>query len=471
MPPHSPQLMIAPYPEDLAFRHARARAVILGIAGGIGMIAAYLWSGGDWDGELRILAWLMLMLGLAWPQVDNDNGLSFAALIYGLWSALAIIHTNFVAPHEWDFMCVYLDGRTLALGLDPYQPGDYALALPQIEMPMQPSAVFKEEILDVGFKYLPFSMLLYAPLGWFSFEVSHTLWVLVNWAAAIYAGYLLYRMSDWQQVGRLTPWLIAALCLLWPASKPAIHFENSHGLMWLAVMLIWRDRQHPRAALWLTLSLLLKPFFVLMFGYFVLRGRWRTVGWALLGTSLLGGLAWLCFGSEPFWSFLFDNPNQRVPTFQYTSRVNHSLLSNLVRWTDFDFSQGHSPLHMPLFWLVGGSLGLLSVIQAMRLPAQREEWAMALLLATAVIVYPGALKPYSLLLLPVLLLIWREGTVLLERHWWIGGLLLGLSMVVMVRYAFWTNVLLWLLALLVPMLLRHKLTHQRTRRNVSRIDG
>jgi hypothetical protein len=463
--------MIASVPKDLAFRPASYRSALISSLGGAGCIALYLWSGGAWDGELRIVAWCLLMVGLLSPKLDQDLGLSFIALTYGLWSALAIIHTNFVVPHEWDFTCVYIDARTLALGLNPYQPADYALALPHIEMPLVPSPVFHEEILEVGFKYLPFSMLLYAPLGWLSYETAHALWVMVNWAAAIYAGYLLYRMSNFQQAGNLAPWLIAALCLLWPASKPAIHFENSHGLMWLAVMLIWRDRQHTRAALWLTLSLLLKPFFVLMVGYFVLRGKWRILAWALLGTICLGAGTWLSFGSEPILSFLFDNPNQRVPDFQYTMLVNHSLLSNLVRWTDFDFSQPHSPLHMPLFWVVGGSLGLIAVVQAIRLPQAQEEWAMALLVATAVIMYPGSLKPYSLMLLPVLLLVWREGTVSLGQYWWIGTLLIGLSMVIMVRYAFWTNVLLWLAALYFPLLMGHKLTRPNIRSNILCLTG
>jgi hypothetical protein len=371
--------------------------------------------------------------------------------MYGVWSAAAIILINFISPHEWDFLCVYLDARTLVLGFNPYDPAGYAAALPYIQAPIAPSAVFAEEILEVGFKYLPPSMLLYAPLGWLSFEAAHVVWVLLNWGAAIYAGYLLYRMSGWSTQGPWMPWLLVALCLLWTASKPSIHFENSHGLMWLMVMLIWRDRQHRRAALWLTFGMMLKPFYVLMFGYFVLRRHWQTVGLALIGVAATWGLAWLCFGPEPMNAFFFDNPNQRVPTFQFTTLVNHSLLSNLVRWTDFDFTQDHSPLHMPLFWGIGGFIGVLSVAVATLLPRKREVWSMALLLAVAVILYPGSLKPYSLLLLPVFLLLWREAVPLLGRRADWAALGLGLSMGLMVRYAFWTNVILWLATLVTAM--------------------
>lgn len=449
--------MISPFPQNATLRRASSYAWFSGLLLGGLLIGAYFWSGGLWDGRLRILAWLMLLSALTLSRAELRHTLGVAALAYGVWSAVGIIHTNFTVPHEWDFLCVYLDARTLALGLDPYQPAGYAAALPQLEMPLAPSAVFGAEILEVGFKYLPPSMLLYAPLGWLSYEEAHLLWVLLNWAAAGYAGYLLYRMSGWGKQAQVGPVLLAALCLLWPASKPAIHFENSHGLMWLVVMLLWRDRHHPRAALWLALGPMLKPFYLLMFGYFVLRGRWRTVGLGLLGMALTWGLAWLSFGPEPIHSFFFDNPNQRVPDFQFTTLVNHSLLSNLVRWTAFDFGQGHSPLEMPLFWGIGGTMGLLSVGLAVWLPQQHEEWAMALLLAVAVIVYPGSLKPYSLLLLSVFLLLWRDALPQVGPYQLLGALALGLSMGLMVRYAFWANVILWVSVVVAAWANGHKL--------------
>ena len=105
-------------------------------------------------------------------------------------------------------------------------------------------------------------------------------------------------------------------------------------------------------------------------------------------------------------SFLRENPSARVPPYIYGEPMNQSLLGTLLR-----FSTGTldgSLLQQPLY--IG--LALLIVVASAwivhRLGEDRLGRGELATLLVALLLYPGTLAHYSLLLLAPLLALWRS---------------------------------------------------------------
>jgi len=416
------------------------RNLLIGFALAIPLVGLCAFTEGEKDGLLRAATWILMVIALSLPEGRWRNILGFTALTYGVWSVFMIVRTNFLFLHEWDFYCIYLDSKAASMGLNPIRPENYPAALAAMDAPIAHSDVFREEILDVGMKYFPSALWSFAPFGFLSYQQAHVAWVLLNWAAFLGGMKLLHQQLAQDLQPKLTLPLLVGLVLLWPATKPVVHFENSHMLCFLMVMLLWRDRDKPIGALWIVMGSVCKPFFLLLTGYFVVRRNWKAVGLTLAGIALSWAMVIPIWGIEPIQDFFFNNPNGRVPSFQFTSKINHSLLSVLVRAVEFDFSQGYLPTRMPIFLATGGLISMLTVGVCWLTPQAKSEWHLAAILGLAVLMYPGSLKPYSLFLLPLFLLHWKSPFLRMTSIW---ILLSGFVMFFMIRYAFWTNLWLW----------------------------
>ena len=206
------------------------KEVLIGLVLGLPLIAIYVQSEGERDGLLRGASWLLMVVALALPQGRWQQILGMTALTYGIWSAAMIVRTNFLFPHEWDFYCIYLESKVAWLGLNPFNPDNYAAGLAVMDAPIQHSDIFAEEILEVGMKYFPSALLAFSPLGALSYQTAHVVWVLLNWIAFIAGIKVLYDYMKEKGIPTISFPLLVGLVLLWPASKPTIHFENSHML-------------------------------------------------------------------------------------------------------------------------------------------------------------------------------------------------------------------------------------------------
>jgi hypothetical protein len=340
-------------------------------------------------------------LGNNWRNVLV--GLVLAVLVVVGLQGLKIMRGNIIQPPEWDFLVFWLDGHVAAHGLNFYDPLNYQ----QLAKPLNLSREFTQEIVDVGFKYPPMTMLLFLPLGWFDPQFALMLWYLINTIVLIGDIFLLWRIFLGRSELIGLAW-IAALVLLCAATLSTIAYAQTNGIVLLLLLLFWRDRRMLRGGIWLAIGLCVKPIVAFVLLYLLLRRRWRLLGSTLGMLAAIALLTLLVFGPSTFLSYLTTNPAaKKVPYALYVESVNQSLLATVLRATGDSFS-GASPITQPVFVVLALVLAVITSVLIYRLPANADDWALAFTIPLALLLYPAALVHYSLLLLLPLLLLWRE---------------------------------------------------------------
>ncbi|MBE7559354.1 hypothetical protein HS125_10540 [bacterium] len=178
-----------------------------------------------------------------------------------------------------------------------------------------------------------------------------------------------------------------------------LYFEQTSLMLLLPCLLFRRDGGRDRAGV---------------------RRRWRCIGQAagrvpvvvsrpeaaMAGAgsghahlALLCGVVAILCGPATVVSFFSPGRYTHVPDWQYSEYVNQSLLAEIIRLTGP--SPWGGPATHPLFLVLGGLLFAVGAWAMARLPAERESLAQSLLLPLALLLYPGTLNHYSVLLLPV----------------------------------------------------------------------
>lgn len=357
------------------------RAAAVGIALGVGMVAL-LWAGARRPGPARrifpLLAVALALAGLAWNAKT--------------------LYDNFAHPKAWDFLAYYMDGKLAVARQNFYDPANYRALAPQLQLPYEIDQEFREVKLGVGFHYAPPTILLHYPLGFFEYETAHALWVVFSVVVLVADGALLYLMflrgRGWEGMAAA-----GALFLLFPAVRYTLYFEQTSLMLLLPCLLFRRDGGRDRAGVWAALAVSVKPLGAFLWLYLVLRRQWRALGAAALTFALLCGVVAVLCGPATVVSFFSPERYTHVPDWQYSEYVNQSLLAEVIRLTGP--SPWGGPATHPLFLVLGGLLFAVGAWAMARLPAGRESLAQSLLLPLALLLYPGTLNHYSVLLLPV----------------------------------------------------------------------
>jgi hypothetical protein len=194
-----------------------------------------------------------------------------------------------------------------------------------------------------------------------------------------------------------------------------IQYAQTNFLALLLLLLFWRNHMRSRGGVWLALGILAKPFLAVFLLYLVLRKHWRVIisTFVTLLVALL--LALVVFGPDTILYFT-ENPNARVPDFQYTEWTNQSLLASILRLTEYDFSD-KSPLTHPIFITLTLVLTGITSWLVYRLDAFYIDWILALILLLSLLIYPASLMFYSVLLIIPILLFWTHRQQLVGGIW------------------------------------------------------
>jgi hypothetical protein len=137
--------------------------------------------------------------------------------------------------------------------------------------------------------------------------------------------------------------------------------------------------------------------------------------------------------------------------------VNQSLHSTIVRMLGVPDTH-NSPLDVPLTLVLSGALVLVALWIAWRARGSALPWGLAHLLLVNLLVYPGSLQHYHLLLLVPMLLAWSErdrlpggtrGTIALITVTW------ALCLVPTGAAVFWAYVVWWVVTLRQSLRLQH----------------
>ena len=352
---------------------------------------------------------------------------------------------NWRTPHTWDFLAFYVDGAVGASGLNFYDPRSYQLIFPQLQTPVTPDVGFVEEVVDVGFKYPPVTMLLLAPLGYLDFHSAHAVWLgfvaLTTVAAGLAVSALLPREAPLS--ARLLCSAAAVLAL--PATASNAFFEQTNCLLLALAAGACAAGAAGRAGVWSALAMCVKPVMAVAGIHLVCRRYWRAT--VIAGACLLvAGLVTLAtFGPATTFDYLRANPISNVPPWQYTGWINQSLLATLLRLFDPEGQARGAELMYPPFLIVAGLIGAVSVYAAARLPQRDADLSLGVLLCAGLLLYPGTLVPYStLLLVPLASFSARRASV------WRGDVMLpigiGLTYLLLAYVAFAANALVWAVA-------------------------
>ncbi len=329
-------------------------------------------------------------------------------VIFALWILYTIV-TLIARPPEWDFKLYWTYGRASASGLNPYVQDN----LLRLAAPLNLSDLALAELF---FFQTPPSLFLYTPLGWFDIHTAFALWSLAQCAVLAAVIFLLWKLllADGGRDGLL---LTAALTLLAFATLFTLRLGQVNYVLMLFLLLFWRDRQRPRAGLWLALAVFVKPVAVFFFLYLFARRHWRAMT-ASIATMAVASLATiLVYGPEMFFGYFVSNPIANdMPSYLYTELVNQSLLAAILRVTQFDLSTG-SPLIHPLFLVLAAVLTVVTGWLAYRMSEQDEQWALALTVFFALLVFPKTLYHYGFITLAPVLLLWSRRHLLPDSPW------------------------------------------------------
>jgi hypothetical protein len=111
-------------------------------------------------------------------------------------------------------------------------------------------------------------------------------------------------------------------------------------------------------------------------------------------------------GPAAFATYFRSNPAGREPAFAFVEVVNQSLLAVMLRLRGA-LPDHVSALHEPRYLLAAGILTVATLVLCAR-PNAPADAAFAASLLLGLIVYPGALSSYGVVLVVPLLVLWRH---------------------------------------------------------------
>jgi hypothetical protein len=344
---------------------------------------------------------LLLLLWSTGGSLRRSPGPAAAVL---LWYGFGMLHAaagNVHAPREWDYACFWLYGHIAAAHQNIYDPAVFA----HFAMPFTPSDEFRAAVLNVGFPYPPPTIGLFLPLGFIdNVKTGLALWYGVQFAALGGAAWVLAR-TFMPADGWRSALLVLALITALPASLMTVNNAQTNFLLLLLVALALRDRGTSVGAIWEMLAVWVKPYAAALLLLDAVRLHWRRLLVAVATAAVSFGAAALVLGPATLAGYVSSNPAAREPAFAFTEIFNQSLLAIVLRMQAAlppHISALHEPLYLALALLLAG----LTVALCARTSA-RSEAAFALTLLLGLIVYPGALSSYGVVLVVPYLVLWR----------------------------------------------------------------
>lgn len=376
-----------------------------------GVMFALEWFVGRWWSflVLPLLVPTLLLGGERRRAVDPRmraacEGLVAAVILVFGAAAAQIMLLNIGHPPEWDFPVFWLNARVALQGLNFYEP-DHVLRVADA------TSAFSDSFMSqLPFKYPPPTMLLLLPFGAFPMKTGLAVWYVVQIIALALDVMLLRRLFS-NAAGWFGLSLTAALVLVHRPVLVTFTVAQTNFIVLLMVLLYWRDHATARSGVWLALGALVKPLVVLVLLHPLARRRWRTLAAATVTLAAASALSVLVFGPRTFTAYFTRDPTLGAPSLLYTEPVNQSLLAVVLRlsgWT----ATGTAPIFHPIFIASGLVLAAITFGLVSRTDgssdASSDDWGIALTIALSLLLYPGTLLHYGVLLIAPMLLIWER---------------------------------------------------------------
>jgi glycosyl transferase family 87 len=386
--------------------------------------------GGEWWASGLAVAALMIALHAVDAARPATRAFAWVAAVGGAVAIIAAFGPNLVMtavngvlePPQWDFQVFWIYGRVATEGLDFYQfERAHELARTLFASP-------DDFFLELFFWYPPPTMLMILPFALFEIHAAAAIWYACLGLAFLGSAFLLGRLflGSHRWLGFAAA--LAMIMALNPTRLTVLAAQTNFVAL-LLTLLVFADRSRARSGVWVVLGATVKPAVAAMGLAFALRRRWNVVA-AAVGTGItLVVASGVLFGVRTWVTYLTDNPAARhAPDFLWDQGVNQSLLAGVLRW--MGSGGGGVPLANPLFLALASLIVVLScVVMAVR-GVTSEEHALALAVPLGLIVYPGTLSHYMVLLVVPLGYLWTQRARLRAGPIWIAGLI-GLTVLLL----------------------------------------
>ena len=202
--------------------------------------------------------------------------------------ALASIVAKLPArANQVDFSHYYTSALLLREGVNPYR----------VDLTAKASALGLNVSINPRATYPPTFILCFEPLTLMSLAHAYWTWIALNaFAMAVALALLLGPRSHLEVTTALS---LAGFTILFPAFGDNFEYAQSQAIVLLLLAVAMRSLESGKdraAGAALAIASLLRIFPVIMFGYLVMRRRWRALGFALACLAIGAAITIGCVG-------------------------------------------------------------------------------------------------------------------------------------------------------------------------------
>lgn len=355
----------------------------------------------------EVVVLLLFCFSLYLIRIDKMKSIGFGILC-AVASIIVLnkiypIYKSFFSIKEWDFLAFYLYGKLGAAGVDFYDPANIAKIFSTMKLPFEVSESFFKGVIQVGFIYPPVSMLIFAPIGYLNIETANISWKIFELSFLIMDIILLVKIfsvvgSQWINI-----LVIFIITLVFPGTTTTILFNQTNFVLLFFMLLIYKDPENWKSGVYLILAVLIKPVAAVWFLYYIINKKWAPMAAASLSGVLLILLSVVLFGYDNYISFFSSPPTVRLPETQYMETINQSLFATITRiGLRHDISSLFS--HRTLITIIlSVLLMVVTCIVSRNLAKSSQRLSFLIFIPFSLLIYPGFLSHYTVLLIPVLI--------------------------------------------------------------------
>jgi hypothetical protein len=317
----------------------------------------------------------------------------FFILIFVLYRFYSTVNSRINNFFVWDFTAWFLWGKVAAQGLNFYLPESSQIVYNTLNLPAANFEEFVDAIVNVGFLYPPPTMLYFIALGFMPFDLALKLWtsfILIFLFACIYLIYIEFFRKD-----RLNGFmLVSILVLIFPMVNFTIVCSQTNFILLFYLLLIRKYADHKFAGVLLALAFFTKPFMLIFGFYFLLSKNRKAIAYFIASALVISGITAFIFGIDTFMSYFFNNATQRLPAWTFSEDVNQSLNAILLRANLISLDKPYVYLIIASV-VFGATLIYLFYLQKRK----QSDFIWAILLLVGLLIYPGTLNYYAVVLL------------------------------------------------------------------------
>lgn len=368
---------------------------------------------------------------------------------------------SFKHPMVWDFTAFYLYGKVAASGHNFYLPENFHNVFYSLHLPLLDYTEFIRESVNVGFFYPPPTIFLFLPLGYFSYFTSLLCWTIFNILFLIGSIYLVYDLffKSYKIYGLL---LVATLFFLFPPVIATIQFAQTNFILLFLLLLMNKYSDKKFAGIFLALAFFVKPYMIIFGLIFLIKKQWKTIYYSIISSVILCLITIITFGVGPFSSYIFNNASKRLPAEAFSENINQSLQAVLLR--HHLISLDKSIVYL-IIAFVTFLVTLVYVYYLQKKKLYQVIWV--ILLLVVLIVYPGTLSHYGLMLLFVVFQFFKSDQI--KLNWYLTSFL-----VIIVYYlnpiSLFSSLCILLLVMILQSFIKPKFRNIETKSLISNLE-